>query len=327
MASLGVLETPSRLHGRQTGSDDAHTRNDPTHPNVRTQPRHDQIRRHVEDDIADIEQRQTSRNLLRRQVKLGCEIMALVDIHRLCKSHIRSDGRAEEVQDPKCYIQSVAIGWSQARKFRRTWQDSPIELAIGTVSWKSHEMYVVQGQHRPIHALDAINVHHVRPLLDIIGKIIVFGPAPRRLCNLLFHRQRPLSSGGRSRSRSPSRSHVARTRTQRSTRTKHQHGTREKERKIKELSRSDNGQGGPRQPRPAEWVSSHDESNPTNNRPQPRSKKKGITDFKSPRAVGGVAASCFSGHDRCMRGVRGRLEQMMCFAAAVSGWRRAGEAK
>ena len=68
---------------------------------MRTDPRHDEIRGQVEQDVANIEQRQTSGYLLRGQAELRGEVVAFLDIHSLCQSDIGADGRAHEVKDPE----------------------------------------------------------------------------------------------------------------------------------------------------------------------------------------------------------------------------------
>lgn len=72
-----VLETPCCLHGCQTHANNANARYNPAHPSMRADPGHDEIRRQVEDDIADVEQRQTGRHLLRGDVEHRGKIMAL----------------------------------------------------------------------------------------------------------------------------------------------------------------------------------------------------------------------------------------------------------
>jgi hypothetical protein len=57
-----------------------------------TKPGHNQVRWHVEQHIADIEQRQTSRDLLRGKMKYGGKVVAFVRVHRLSKSDIGPDG-------------------------------------------------------------------------------------------------------------------------------------------------------------------------------------------------------------------------------------------
>ena len=68
---------------------------------MRTDSRHDEIRGQVEQDVANIEQRQTSGYLLRSQAELRGEVVAFLDIHSLCQSDIGADGRAHEVKDPE----------------------------------------------------------------------------------------------------------------------------------------------------------------------------------------------------------------------------------
>lgn len=65
------------------------------------QPRHDQVRRQVEDDVADVEQRQTRRDLVRRQVQDGAQVVAHVRVHRLREPDVGADRRAQEVQRPE----------------------------------------------------------------------------------------------------------------------------------------------------------------------------------------------------------------------------------
>ena len=68
---------------------------------MRTDPRHDEIRGQVEQDVANIEQRQTSGYLLRGQAELRGEVVAFLDIHSLRQSDVGADGRAHEVEDPE----------------------------------------------------------------------------------------------------------------------------------------------------------------------------------------------------------------------------------
>ena len=68
---------------------------------MRTHPRHNEVRRQVEQDVANIEQRQTSRNLLGGQAELRGEVVAFLDIHSLRQSDVGADGRAHEVEDPE----------------------------------------------------------------------------------------------------------------------------------------------------------------------------------------------------------------------------------
>jgi hypothetical protein len=106
-----LLETPCRFHRRQAHADDAHRDDNSTHPCVRAGPRHDQIGRQIEQHVTNIEQRQTSRNLLRCHVELRRKIVALLQVHRLRKSNIGPDCRAHEVENPE------------------GWQDAAIKLA------------------------------------------------------------------------------------------------------------------------------------------------------------------------------------------------------
>lgn len=69
---------------------------------MRADPGHDKIRREIENNIAHVKKCKTGRHLLRRDVEYRAQIVALVDVHRLSKANVRSDGRAHEVEDPKC---------------------------------------------------------------------------------------------------------------------------------------------------------------------------------------------------------------------------------
>lgn len=73
---------------------------------------HDQVGRQVENDIADVKQRQTSRDLLGCYVQDGAEVMLLLQVHCLSKSHIGANGRAQKIQNPE------------------GWQNSSIQLAV-----------------------------------------------------------------------------------------------------------------------------------------------------------------------------------------------------
>jgi hypothetical protein len=87
-----VLKVPCSIHSSQTHPDDTNTSDDSAHPCVRADPRHDEIRRQIKDDIADVEQRQTGRHLLRRYVQYRTKIVLFVEIHRLRKTDIGSNG-------------------------------------------------------------------------------------------------------------------------------------------------------------------------------------------------------------------------------------------
>lgn len=96
-----ILEAPGGFHGRQTSPNHPHTDDNAAHPNMRAQTRHDQVGRQIEDDVTHVEQRQTSRDLMRRHFQHGPQIMLRVRVHRLRQTNIRPDGRAEEVEDPE----------------------------------------------------------------------------------------------------------------------------------------------------------------------------------------------------------------------------------
>lgn len=64
---------------------------------MRTQFTHDEIAGTVEDDIADVEERQSSRHLLRREMQNVLERVVLCAVHCLSQAHITLDGRAQEV--------------------------------------------------------------------------------------------------------------------------------------------------------------------------------------------------------------------------------------
>ena len=61
---------------------------------MRAKPRHDQVRRSVENHIADVEQGQAGRYLLRTEMQLGGQIMTLFLVHSLREADVRSDGGA-----------------------------------------------------------------------------------------------------------------------------------------------------------------------------------------------------------------------------------------
>lgn len=69
---------------------------------MRAELRHDQIRGEIKNDIANVEQRQASRDLFGGQVHLRCKVMADVAVHRLGETDIGTDGGAEEIEDPEC---------------------------------------------------------------------------------------------------------------------------------------------------------------------------------------------------------------------------------
>lgn len=96
-----ILQAPRCFHGRHATANDTHADHDPAHPDMRAESGHHQIRRQVKDHIADVKQGETGRDLMRRQVQHGPEVVAYVHVHRLCQTNIGSDGRAEKVQYPE----------------------------------------------------------------------------------------------------------------------------------------------------------------------------------------------------------------------------------
>lgn len=84
----GVLETPLGLHGSHASANDANANNNTAHPDMRTEPGHDQVGWEVEDNIAHVEQRETSRYLLRVDVQDGAQIVAGRAVHRLGETHV-----------------------------------------------------------------------------------------------------------------------------------------------------------------------------------------------------------------------------------------------
>ena len=68
---------------------------------MRADSGHDKIRRQIENNIAHVEKCKTGRHLLGRDVEYRAQIVALVDVHRLSKANVRSDGRAHEVENPE----------------------------------------------------------------------------------------------------------------------------------------------------------------------------------------------------------------------------------
>ncbi len=98
---LNVLEAPCSFHPRHANADDTDSHNDPAHPYVRTELGHDEVGGEIEDDIADIEQSQAGRHLLRSDVEDRGQIMVVGLIHCLGKPDVGTNGGAEEIQSPE----------------------------------------------------------------------------------------------------------------------------------------------------------------------------------------------------------------------------------
>lgn len=60
-----ILKAPGGFHSRQTSPNHPHTDDDAAHPDMRAQACHDQVGRQIEDHVTHVEQRQTSRDLMR----------------------------------------------------------------------------------------------------------------------------------------------------------------------------------------------------------------------------------------------------------------------
>jgi hypothetical protein len=68
---------------------------------MRTDPRHYEIRWQIKNHIAHIKQREARRDLFRRDMQHGAEIVALVDVHGLREPDVGADGGTHEVEDPE----------------------------------------------------------------------------------------------------------------------------------------------------------------------------------------------------------------------------------
>lgn len=68
---------------------------------MRTQPRHDQVGREVEDDVADVEQGQAGGDLVRREMQHRAQVVVDVRVHGLGQADVGPDGGAEEVEHPE----------------------------------------------------------------------------------------------------------------------------------------------------------------------------------------------------------------------------------
>jgi hypothetical protein len=75
---------------------------------MRAEFRHNEIRRCVKDDIADVEQRHPCANLFVSEVEFLRERVALGCIHGQRETDIRPDGGADEVEDPESYKSSTS---------------------------------------------------------------------------------------------------------------------------------------------------------------------------------------------------------------------------
>jgi hypothetical protein len=128
---------------------------------MRADPRHDEIRRQVEDDIADVKESQTSRHLLRGDVEHRAKIVTFVRVHSLSKANVRSNGRAHEVEDPEC------------------WQYSAVELAVAC----QHLMPKKWVRYSRVDLLDPVDIDRFRSNFDILMQITQLGRA--RLCDVL----------------------------------------------------------------------------------------------------------------------------------------------
>jgi hypothetical protein len=95
------LDAPGILDSSEAGTDDASSEDNTGHPETGAELAHDQVGGEVEDDIGDIEQSESSRSILRSQPKHSHEVMTFILVHGLSNSNVGSDGRTEEVEDPK----------------------------------------------------------------------------------------------------------------------------------------------------------------------------------------------------------------------------------
>lgn len=68
---------------------------------MRSQARHDQIRRQIEHHVAHVEQRQARGDLVRRCAQHGAQVVARVFVHGLREPDVRADRGAQEVEDPE----------------------------------------------------------------------------------------------------------------------------------------------------------------------------------------------------------------------------------
>lgn len=96
-----VLEAPGGFHRGKTATYQTDTDDNATHPDVGAETGHDEIRRQVEDYIANVKEGQTCRDLVRCEVEDVGEVVPRVRVHGLGQAYIGPDGRAEEIEDPK----------------------------------------------------------------------------------------------------------------------------------------------------------------------------------------------------------------------------------
>lgn len=59
-----ILEAPRCFHRRHAGPNQTDADHDAAHPYMRTQTGHDQVGREIKDHIADVEERETRRDLM-----------------------------------------------------------------------------------------------------------------------------------------------------------------------------------------------------------------------------------------------------------------------
>lgn len=68
---------------------------------MRTESRHDQIRRQIKHHIAHVEQRETGRDLVRCRIQHSAQVVSGIFVHGLREADVGADCGAEEVEDPK----------------------------------------------------------------------------------------------------------------------------------------------------------------------------------------------------------------------------------
>lgn len=68
---------------------------------MRTKTGHNQIRRQIKHNIANVEQGQTRRDLVRIQMQNMRKVMTRARVHRLRQTDVGADGRAHEVENPE----------------------------------------------------------------------------------------------------------------------------------------------------------------------------------------------------------------------------------
>lgn len=97
------LETPGIVDGSEASADQRGRKDDAGHPETGAELAHDQVGGEVEDDIGDVKQRESSRDVLGFQVEDVDEVMLLVLVHGLGDSDVGPDGGAEEIENPECW--------------------------------------------------------------------------------------------------------------------------------------------------------------------------------------------------------------------------------